>query len=92
MEYEVSFTFFIGIGECKDERKQSILKKDELLDLLDEKSEIVSYDVENDGEDWCINCIANVTANKIDGLLSDTNTTWDYHYIKGIDTDEYWEP
>ena len=98
-KYEVGFTFFITLGENRMEYKQSISRKDKLLDLLDTMSEIVDYDVEKDDEDWCINCIANVTAenieqvnNKIEELLSNTNCTWDYHYIKGLDTNEYWQP
>ena len=98
-EYEVDFTFFIGLGNNKIEYKESIAKKDALLDLLDTMREIVDYDVENDGEDWCINCVANIQAKsikqvdtKMDKLLYNANCSWDYHYIKGINNDEYWQP
>ena len=93
-EYEVSFTFFISLEE-----EESIATKDELLDLLDTINEVSDYDVDNDGEDWCINCIAIVNAskinsvfNKMEKLLKDTNISWDYHYIKGLNTSEYWQP
>jgi len=98
-EYEVDFTFFIGLGVDDDEYKESVTQKDRLLDLLDTMPEIVNYEVENDGEDWCINCIANVTAKsikqvdtKMRKLLYNTDCAWDYHYIKGINNDEYWQP
>ncbi len=98
-EYEVDFTFFINLGEDETKYEESISKKDNLLDLLDTIQEIVDYDVENDGEDWCINCIAKVTAksikqvdSKMKKLLLGTNCFWDYHYIKGLNNNEYWQP
>lgn len=98
-EYEVDFTFFISIGSDRAEYEESINEKDNLLDLLDSMSEIVNYEVENDGEDWCINCIANITAKSIDdadiemkNLLFDIDCTWDYHYIKNLNINEYWQP
>lgn len=98
-EYEVSFTFYISLGENQPEYKRSILEKDRLLDMLDRRPQIVNYDVEKDDEDWCINCIANITAKnikvvdrKMEKLLEPIYTTWDYHYIKGLNTDEYWQP
>ena len=88
-EYEVDFTFFISLGYDKTEYKESISKKDNLLDLLDTMPEIVNYEVENDGEDWCINCIANIMAKSIkqvDGkmnrLLHKTDCIWDYVKIQ----------
>lgn len=98
-KYEVGFTFFINLGENEKEYKQSINRKDNLLDLLDTMSEIIDYEVDKDDEDWCISCIANVTAENIEHassviekLLNNINCTWDYHYIKGLDTNEYWQP
>lgn len=98
-EYEVDFSFFISLGDNKIEYKESIAQKDILLDLLDTMPEIVNYEVENDGEDWCINCIANIRAKsikqvdaKMNKLLYNANCPWDYHYIKGIDNNEYWQP
>ena len=98
-EYEVGFTFFISLGHNETEYEESISRKDNLLDLLDTMQEIVNYEVENDGEDWCVNCIANVTAksikqvdSKMKKLLLDTDCFWDYHYIKGLNNNEYWQP
>lgn len=93
-KYEISFTFFI----CLDS-SNCIARKDELLDSLDKIPEIVYYDTDNDGEDWCIDCIANIYAEtigqvdeKLCNVLKSTNCVWDYHYIDGVDTDEYWQP
>lgn len=90
-KYQVSFTFYVAIENA------SI--KDKLLRLLDRMKEIVNCDVEEDEEDWCINCIAEITAEsikevmpKMNQLLGNINLTWDYHYIKGLNTSEYWEP
>ena len=98
-EYEVDFTFFISLGHNETEYEESISRKDNLLDLLDTMQEIVNYEVENDGEDWCVNCIANVTAksikqvdSKMKKLLLDTDCFWDYHYIKGLNNNEHWQP
>lgn len=98
-KYEVNFTFFISLGDNEIEYEKSISEKDNLLDLLDTISEIVNYEVENDGEDWCINCVANVIAKSIEQvdskmkkLLLDTDCIWDYHYIKGLNNNEYWQP
>ena len=61
--------------------------------------EVVDYDVENDGEDWCVNCIAQIHADSIDNakeameqLFANVPFNWDYHYIKGLDTQDYYEP
>ena len=98
-KYEIDFTFFISLGSNKREYKESIVEKDSLLDLLDDMSEIENYDVYNDGEDWCIDCIATIKAKTIDqvdgkmfNLFNDVDCTWDYHYIKGLNTKEFWQP
>ena len=95
-EYEVSFVFFI--------ENEDIESKDELLDALDEISEIEYDDVYDDGEDWNIECTATIKSgatrkiddaidNKLKKLLDDAPyAAWDYHYIKGIDNDFYWQP
>ena len=69
------------------------------MDLLDSISEVDVYDVTNDGEDWCINCILTFSCRSIkfaheqaEKLLKEVNATWDYHYIKGTNNDEYWQP
>lgn len=94
MEYEVSFTFFIESGT-----KEGIEMKDTLLEELDTIPQIFVYDVYDDGEDWCIDCIAEVICDTIENvdsnmsnLLKNTEVCWDYHYIKGIDNNDYWQP
>lgn len=49
--YQVSFTFYIALGEDRISYQKSIKSKDKLLDILDTIKEVVDYDVENDGED-----------------------------------------
>ena len=94
--YKVDFSFYIVSGN-----EDSIANKDNLLDKLDMINNIDVYDVYDDGEDWCVNCIAEMKAKNIKGLalemkkmLDNIKTTWDYHYIRGIidDDDEYWQP
>lgn len=94
MKYEVCFTFFIESGT-----KEGIELKNTLLEELAKIPEIVDYDVYDDGEDWCIDCIAEVICDTIENvdsnmsnLLKDTYVVWDYHYIKGIDNNDYWQP
>ena len=90
--YEVDFTFFIESNDTKS--------KDILLEELKEIDCIDVYDVNNDGEDWCVDCLANLSCQAIedvdsamDMLLEDISiSAWDYHYIKGTDTKEYWQP
>ena len=91
--YEVDFTFFIESGN-----ENSVATKDKLLDMLNSIKMVEVYDVYDDDEDWCIDCIAEVkaeSADKVDTamnkLLEGIDIIWDYHYIKGIDNDEYWE-
>lgn len=92
--YEIDFTFFLESGN-----EDSIERKDTLLDTLYTIKTVDVYDVYDDGEDWCVNCIAEVEADNIDSvdaamatLLAKTDETWDYHYVKGIDNEEYWQP
>ena len=101
LNYEISFVYFIDLTE---DYENSIVEKDELLDALDNVSEVTSYDVENDGEDWCIECIAEVQSGakrniddaldrKLHELLKKVPyTAMDYHYMKGLDNDFYWCP
>jgi hypothetical protein len=55
------------------------------------------------GEDWCIDCLVNLTLtpkgdisdqvyNIINNMLPDNAPCWDFHYIKGTDNDYYWQP
>ena len=97
--YQVSFTFYIALGEDRISYQKSIKSKNKLLDILDTIKEVVDYDVENDGEDWCVNCIAQIHADSIDNakeameqLFANVPFNWDYHYIKGLDTKDYYEP
>ena len=92
MYYEVDFTFYVASGNKET--------KNNLLHKLDNIKTVDVYHVYDDGEDWCINCIAEVETdniNKVDAamdeLLADIEYMWDYHYIKGIiDNDDYWTP
>ena len=96
--YEASISFFIANDEY-----DVINRKDKFLDALDEIDEIDYTDVYDDGEDWCIDCIANLTLtpqgdvsdqiyNIINNILPDNAPCWDFHYIKGIDNDYEWQP
>jgi hypothetical protein len=92
-KYEVGFVFFI--------ESDNVAGKDALLDELDLIDEVTLRNVYNDGEDWNIECVAEIESKatknideavdkKLRKLLP--NVCWDYHYIKGIDNDYYWQP
>ena len=92
-KYEIGFVFFIESANVAD--------KDRLLDELDLIDEVVSYDVTDDGEDWNIECVAVIESgatrnidNAIDKKLRKLlpNVCWDYHYIRGLNNDYYWQP
>lgn len=92
-EYEIGFVFFI--------ENENTEEKDELLDELDDIREVEYDDVYDDGEDWNVECTATIECNatkKIDDAIHNIlidllpNVCWDYHYIKGIDNDFYWQP
>lgn len=95
--YKVGFVFFIA-----DNDDDAIKRKDNLLDELDNIDEITTYDVLNDGEDWNIECIAMIRCepngkrdyDAVHKAMMDIlpNETWDYHYIKGVDNEFYWQP
>ena len=68
------------------------------MDILDTINEINVYDVYDNGNDWCIDCTVTVSCNSlkeadkiITKLANKGNVTWDYHYIKGLNNDEYWQ-
>jgi len=92
-QYKVDFTFYVGIDENADEKLLN------LTNSLDNIKEIDDYGVEEDDEEYCVNTVAIVSAHSIsqvtnvmNNILADINYTWDYHYIKGITSNEYWEP
>lgn len=99
MKYELSFTFFICVGEDRSSREIQSNKKNSLIDLIDKIDCISDYEVENDGEDWCINCLASIHAKsfgeadgKLTSRLNDIPFFWDYHYIRNIENGLYYEP
>ena len=92
-KYEIGFVFFI--------ESANVAEKDRLLDKLAFIDDVVSYDATNDGEDWNVECVAEIECNaakNIDDKIHKKmlkllpNVCWDYHYIKGIDNDYYWQP
>ena len=96
--YEASISFFLA-----DDEPDVIERKDKFLDALDEIDEVDYTDVYDDGEDWCIDCLVNLTLtpkgdisdqvyNIINNMLPDNAPCWDFHYIKGTDNDYYWQP
>ena len=92
--FEASISFFIALGKGAKDKKDAIVSK------LENISEIEIEDVYNDGEDWCIDCMVTVSARsgemadkKITKMLNNkVNSTWDYHYIKGVNNGYYWQP
>lgn len=91
--YEIGFVFFVALDD------EDSARKDALLDELDLIDEIDSYDVTRDDEDWNIECTATLSAKSVNDadkrltkLLYDLPYTWDYHYIKGIDNTDYYQP
>lgn len=56
--------------------------------------------LDEDG-DWCIDCTAEIKTvratkqaigNKLSALIKHVPSCWDYHYIKGVDNDFWWQP
>ena len=96
MTYNASFSFFIENNE-KD-RFEKVLS--ELLEI----DEIVDLDHYDDGEDYCIDCLARIEikdgtpANRIvdaitkviNGWMSDWYAAWDFHYVNGNGFE--WQP
>ena len=98
-KYEVSFVFFISLGETEEDYNISVTKKNQFIKELNKKTELRSYDAYEDGEDWCIDCIAYINAKSIkdtekimENVFGKLDYTFDYHYIKGIDNSDYWQP
>lgn len=96
MIYEASFSFFIE----NDDRSRYEKVLSELLD----NNVINDLDYYDDGEDFCIDCIAGIEvgdetpADKVVDTITDIVNTWmkgwyaawDYHYVKGREF--YWQP
>lgn len=98
-EYEASFVFFVYQGETDEEYEESIKTKDVVLDALDAIPEIDSYDVVDDDEEWNIECQATIKGSSIDDAmlnlenkLKGIKITFDYHYVRGLDTKEVYNP
>lgn len=99
MKHELSFTFFIRVGEDRFSQEIQSNKKNSLIDLIEKIDDIHHHEVENDGEDWCINCIANIDAEsfgdadgKLTSHLKDIPFFWDYKYIRNLKNGLYYEP
>lgn len=89
MKYEVSFSFFI---ENDDSERFERVKNE--LQAIDEIEDLDYYD---DGEDYCLDCIAYINVkdstpkNRIVDSISkvinqwmrDWYAAWDYHYVSG---------
>lgn len=97
MEYELSFTIYISVGDDRESQFIQSQKKDKCLDKIEAIDHIFDYDVDYDGDDWCINCLAKVHSDSFDHadmkMVSILNSHgvvsfWDYNYIKCIDTME----
>ena len=96
MIYEASFSFFIE----NDDKDRFEKVKNELSNI----NEIEDLDYYDDGEDFCLDCIANIkisdkTPRKkivdaitkvIDNWMKDWYAAWDFHYIKGNGFE--WQP
>ena len=97
MEYELNFTIYISSGDGRLSHVIQCDKKNKCLDKIKAIDHIFSYDVYDDGYDWCINCLAVVHSDSFDhadmkmvSILNSHGVTsfWDYNYIKCIDTME----
>ena len=93
-EYEGSISFYIDSSE-----DGAVDKKDEAVEKLESMDNVDVYNVYDDGEDWCIDCNINVSCDSIKEadkavteLANEIGVCWDWHYLKGLDTDEYWQP
>lgn len=88
-EYLVSLVFFV--------ESDNIARKDRLVSRLNSFNYVDIIDIYDDGEDWNIECEVRIKCNNPDAIhtkliLKLPNNTWDYHYIKGVDNDYYWQP
>lgn len=98
-KYAVSFVFFISLGETEKDYNISFEEKTQFVRDINKKDELKSYDVYQDDENWCIECVAHIKAKSIDEVKNVmkqafgnySHDFW-YHYIKGIDNSDYWEP
>ena len=93
MEYRVCFSFFIVSGT-----EEAVVLKDRLLDRLGKIKCVDEYDAYDDGENWCVDCIATIESDSFETVGTEmekvfgTDYIWDYHYIKNVENGVYWEP
>lgn len=98
-KYAVSFVFLISFGETRKDYNISFEEKTQFVRDINKKDELKSYDVYQDDENWYIECVAHIKAKSIDEVKNVmkqvfgnySHDFW-YHYIKGIDNSDYWEP
>ena len=92
--YEIALTMYVS----KDS-DDAVGIKDNALEKLQYLERVAECYWDEDDEDYNIFTILRLQArtlnvqtirNKLMKLLP--NLPWDYHYIKGIDNDEYWQP
>lgn len=97
-KYEIDMTFYVDYD--------SNIHVPHFVDKLNNTKYIYDCDWEDDGEGYNVNCIFRIpldikkpTFNDIDKAftkyLNDYNldiASWDYHYIKGLNDDFYWQP
>lgn len=92
--YEIALTMYVS----KD-LEDAVCIKDSALEKLKYLEQVAECDWDEDDEDYNIFTILQLQArtlnvqtisNKLMKLLP--NLPWDYHYIKGIDNNEYWQP
>lgn len=92
-KYEIGFVFFVN--------SENTNEKNKLVSDLNRMNPITVLAIYDDGEDWNIECRAEIECSakrNISDAIHKTlikllpNVCWDYHYIKGIDNDFNWQP
>lgn len=100
LTYEFSISYFLS-----NEEEDSEENADELQTRLYSSFPDVEVDVYDDGEDYCVDAVIQLqlptqnNAAQLDKAFTNAlrnkgldEYTWDYHYIKGVDNDFYWQP
>ena len=94
-QYKIGFVFFAYTAETKDKIESALQGIVDITDIY----------CDSDG-DWNVECEVVLTLDtnkntiifdKVDKKLYELLVhvcygTWDYHYIRGLDTDYYWQP